>query len=126
VDNIKTEDAKVRDIQHPSFDKARKNEIWQIKYHLDLVYKVSAEGWEDQFRRDADPEQEIQTWIRVGTIFTEVCEIYPLSKDQRQEIFQILFKCTLTNREEAMKMLKGTKVLPKEQAELAIRKYYGT
>lgn len=114
-----------RDLQHPPFDGRRKNDIWQIKFHLDPVHDLSADQWEDQFRRDDDPDKEILMWIRVGLVFTEVVEMFGLKKEPQRELFKILSTCTAREREDSIRSLKGTAVLAKDQAMTAIRKYYG-
>ena len=55
------------------------------------VYPRSLEEWLDGFRRDANPESEVQWWERLARCYTTYNQTNSLTGDQKQALFRILF-----------------------------------
>ena len=58
---------------------------------FDEVYPRSLEEWLDGYRRDANPESEVQWWERLARCYTTYNQTNSLTGDQKQALFRILF-----------------------------------
>jgi hypothetical protein len=80
--------------QHPPFpDDIRKNYLERFQATFADVYPRTVEEWEDGFRRDAHPNQEIAIWVCIANVFEHFTAGRDLSAEQRQDIFHTVLAC---------------------------------
>lgn len=82
--------------RHPPFTELRMNAIHQIRGMLGEVYLLSVEEWEDNLRRDFDPDAEIRRWLHLARVYAEFTVIFPVESHVRQDIFRVLVCLSLT------------------------------
>ena len=54
------------------------------------VYPQTLEGWEDGFRRDANPAKQIEWWVNLAKVFKYFTDGKSLNKDERKDIFDLV------------------------------------
>ena len=68
--------------------------IAAIAAALAEVYPQSEEEWIDGFRRETDPEEEVQLWERITAKYDKLTERVT-DVDQRTDIFHVLAHCAI-------------------------------
>ena len=94
----------------------------EIQKPLAEVWPKTLAQWEDNFRRDTKPEQEIGLWCRIAERFFEFSESEGLNAAQRQECFAIMLHCSTVPTEQILEVVT-LKALTREQAQRAIESY---
>ena len=82
--------------RHPPFEGAAKEAIISIQNAFPEVYEKSYAFWEDGFRRDAHPAQEIGLWMHIADVFGKYADGKAL--DFRRELFSLLVGCSTADR----------------------------
>lgn len=82
--------------RHPPFTELRANAIHQIRAVLNEVYPLSAEDWEDNLRREVDPDAEIKRWLHLALVYAEFSAIFPVESQGRRDVFRVLVCLSLT------------------------------
>ena len=109
--------------KHPPFEPELRDFIErEIQKPLADVWPKTLAQWEDNFRRDAEPEQEIGLWCRIAERFTEFSGSEDLNQAQRQECFAIMLHCSTVPPEQILEVVP-LKALTREQAQRAIEAY---
>ena len=76
---------------HPPFpDNVRETTFRRLKDTFHDVYPMTLEEWEDGFRRDLHPEQEIRIWAWMADAFEHFTAGRALSFDQRKDTFNVI------------------------------------
>jgi hypothetical protein len=115
-----------REFKHPPFEPELREFIErEIQKPLAEIWPKTLAQWEDNFRRDAEPEQEIGLWCRIAERFVEFTESEGLNQAQRQECFAIMLHCSTVPPEQILEVVK-LKALTREQAQRAIESYMKT
>jgi hypothetical protein len=112
-----------REYKHPPF------EPWLREFIEREIQKPLAEVWpktlaqlEDNFRHDAELEQEIGIWSRIAERFTEFSTSESLNPAQKQECFSIMLHCSTVPPEQVLEVVT-LNALTREQAQRAIEAY---
>ncbi len=109
--------------RHPPFEPELRDLIEQkIQKPLAEVWPKTLAQWEENFRRDTDPEQEIGLWCRIADRFAEFSKSEGLNAAQRQECFAIILHCSTVAPEQILEVVP-LKALTREQAQRAIEAY---
>jgi len=112
-----------REFKHPPFEPELRDFIKrEIQKPLAEVWPKTLAQWEENFRRDAEPEQEIGLWCRIAERFAEFSKSEGLNPAQRQECFAIMLHCSTVPREQVLEVVT-LKALTREQAQRAIAAY---
>jgi hypothetical protein len=75
--------------KHPPLEPGLRDIIErEIQKPLAEVWPRTLAQWEDGFRRDTNPEQEIGVWCRIAERFAEFSKSEGLNQAQRQECLQ--------------------------------------
>src|SRR5665213_188402 len=94
----------------------------EIQKPLAEVWPKTLAQWEDIFRREAEPEQEIGLWCRIAERFEEFSKSESLNPAQRQDCFAIMLHCSTVPPEQILEVVP-LKALTREQAQRAIEAY---
>jgi hypothetical protein len=112
-----------REYKHPPFEPELREFIErEIQKPLAEVWPKTLAQWEDVFRRDTEPEQEIGLWCRIAERFAEFSKSEGLNAAQRQECFAIMLHCSTVPAEQILEVVT-LKALTREQAQRAIESY---
>ena len=108
--------------QHNPFEGEMKSRIESIMNNLSEVYSLSYKEWEDGFRRDKDPINEIAIWEHIVSIYERFSKnVSNLSL--KREIFSVVSTCSYSGSGQVLNQVT-LEVLTKEQAKKIIHAYY--
>jgi hypothetical protein len=111
------------EFKHPPFEPEMREFVErEIQKPLAEVWPKTLAQWEDNFRRDTEPEQEIGLWSRIAERFVEFSKSEGLNPAQRQDCFAIMLHCSTVSPEQILEVLP-LKALTREQAQRAIETY---
>jgi hypothetical protein len=115
-----------REYTLPPFDQELKELIErEIQKPLAEVWPKTLAQWEDNFRRDTKPEQEIGIWCRIADKFTEFSKSEGLNQAQRKECFAIMLHCSTVPPEQVLEVVT-LNALTRDQARRAIEVFLRT
>jgi len=110
--------------RHPPFEPELRDFVEkEIQKPLAEVWPKTLAQWEDNFRRDSDPHQEIGLWCRIAERFVEFSKSEELNKAQRQECFAIMLHCSTIPPEQILEVVP-LNTLTREQAQRAIESFF--
>lgn len=109
--------------QHPPFEGEMRRHIEQLTEDLTGVIPRSYEEWEDGFRRDQNPDQEVAGWIHLANILKAMSERHAYTQEEKMEGFKILVAC-FTGPEDSVRARSDPRLLPPEQVETMTRYFY--
>jgi len=107
---------------HPPFQEDVLLYIRRIQSTFAEHRPISVEEWEDGFRRDANPTQEIALWIYSAEIYEEFTQGETLAA-RRADVWRVLVACLTTSSEGVYDVLR-TSALSREEAERIVRRYF--
>ena len=79
------EHLKMGDIRHPAFDEGARAYIRSIQEAFAEHRPLSFEEWEDGFRRDTRPEEEIAIWSYAADVYRAFAD-NELSAERRKDV----------------------------------------
>jgi hypothetical protein len=110
------------DYQHEPFEGKVKARIESIMARLTDVYPLSYQEWEDGFRRDQNPINEIIIWEHIVSVYqsyaTQTSELAIQS-----EIYSVVVTCSYSEPDQVLNQL-SLKSLSEVKAKEIIRAYY--
>jgi hypothetical protein len=77
-------------LNQPPFGDEARAIFGELKETFDGVYTKTLDEWEDGFRKDEHPENEIALWLVMADLFRHFTAGRNLNPDQRQDIFQVV------------------------------------
>ncbi len=107
--------------QHSPFGAERRDLIEIIQESFPGVYDKSYKFWEDGFRRDANPDNEIRIWLHIAEIYSKFAKGKPL--EYRGELFSLVLACSNCGRER-MKFVFESKLISDEEIEKVVAEYF--
>jgi|TARA_B110000196_G_C21133460_1_gene659747 hypothetical protein len=108
--------------QHPVFEGDRKKRVQTILTKLEEVYPQTYEEWEDGFRRDTNPDNEISIWERITSVYRKHSDNVN-SLELKKEIFRVALICSYSTPDVVLSQA-GIEKLKKSDAEKIIRDFY--
>ena len=108
--------------QHPVFEGNRKRRVQTILSKLKEVYPQTYEEWEDGFRRDTNPDNEISIWERITSVYRKHSDNVS-SMELKKEIFRVALICSYSTPDVVLSQV-GIEKLQKSDAEKIIRDFY--
>ncbi len=115
---------KQAEIKHPPFDKGTQDHIRQIQAAFAEHRPLSFEEWEDGFRRDGNPVQEIAIWSHAADVYMAFASDES-SADQRRDIYQCIVTCMCSSPDTIWHVLKQLEVLNRAEAEQVVNRFFG-
>ena len=110
------------EFQHGPFVGKLKNDILEIQDKLSEVYPHDYNFWEDGFRRDQNPESEINIWLNIAKLY-EKHSLKEIHLERKQDIFRVLVGCSNSTKETVLNIVE-LKSISKEEAKTIIADYY--
>jgi len=108
--------------QHPPFEGELKQRILNIQKELESVNSQTYAEWEDGFRRDQNPKNEIAIWERIVSVYRKFSKNYP-DVAAKKEIYKIAVLCSYSE-ESAVLTQANVKVISSQVAQEIIAEYY--
>ena len=88
------------------------------------VYSVTHEEWLDGFKRDLNPENEVEIWEDMATAYSKFLKIHDVGPKGRNEAFGLLLVRSST--EDMQGSYSKLEVLTLEQAKAVVAGYEAT
>jgi hypothetical protein len=86
-------------LRHPPFGPDVRQRLEALRETFADVWPRTLEEWEDGFRRDTHPEQEIALWSLMAGCYRHFTDGRNLSAEQKQDIFRVIVT-TVNNGED--------------------------
>jgi hypothetical protein len=98
-----------------------------ISNALDEVYPLTIDQWEDGFRRDTNPEQEIAIWLHTVQVYKHITTkmLQNLHLSHRKTIFRLLVQCMNTSQRDSALQDAASMGIPDQIAEIVVSQFYG-
>jgi hypothetical protein len=111
-------------LRHGPFPEEVRAVIRQIQETFAEFYPLSLEEWEDGFRRDANPAQEIAIWSHAATVYREFVEAEERTAEQRQDAYRVVVSCMTASPDTVWHVIQLS-ALSRPQAEQIVNRFYG-
>src|SRR5678816_1234700 len=111
------------EVRHPPFTEEVRAYVRRIHEAFAEHRSLSSEEWEDGFRRDANPAQEIALWLHAADVYDEFAADEP-SAARREDLYRVLVACLTASPERVWHVLE-TAELSRAEAQHVIDHYYG-
>ncbi len=108
--------------QHPPFEGELKQRILKIQKELVSVNSQTYAEWEDGFRRDQNPKNEIAIWEHIVNVYQKFSKSYT-DVAAKKEIYKIAVLCSYSE-ESAVLTQANVKVISSKVAQEVIDEYY--
>lgn len=109
-------------LRHPPFSEEIREYVRRIQSTFAEHRPLSAEEWEDGFRRDTNVEQEIALWIHAGSIYAAFTESEQ-NPARRKHYYQAVVAC-LTASPDGVKHVLPPGPLSENEVEEVVRKFF--
>ena len=108
--------------QHEPFKGEVKARIEFIMTNLSEVYSLNYKEWEDGFRRDQNPLNEIVIWERIVSLFQRYTK-NESNLAKKKEIYSVIVVCSYSEPSQVLNQVSLSE-LSEEKAKEIIRAYY--
>ncbi|MFL1483358.1 hypothetical protein [Marinobacter sp. LN3S78] len=108
--------------QHEPFQGEMKARIESIMSNLSEVYPLSYEEWEDGFRRDKNPLNEIIIWEHIISVYQHFAN-KASSSARKKEIYSVVVTCSYSEPGQVLNQVSLNEIT-EEQAKEIVRAYY--
>lgn len=99
---IAPDSLKPRPIRHGELSPDQMERIRKLRDTLAEVDHSSIEKWVDNFRRDADPDNELAIWERIANAYSHYCSQKQLSLSAKEDVFQALILRSMASEQEVL------------------------
>ena len=121
---VRSMQLKLGDYQHPPFQEGVRDYFRALKRDLDEIYPLTLEQWEDGFRRDRNPADQIAIWLRLAETYQVFAKRLPRTDEEKEDLFRLLLTGISVDRKTIFDVYKPTYISPAE-AEEAVRMLVG-
>src|SRR5262245_28752677 len=111
------------EIQHPEFNEDVRDFIRQIQVAFAEHRPLSFEEWEEGFRRDANPAQEIGLWLHAAEVYTAFTADEPFA-ERRRDVYRCIVACLTTSPDAVWHVLR-LEVLSRAESEQVVNRFFG-
>jgi hypothetical protein len=80
----------------------------------------SVEQWVDNFKRDLNPDRELEIWESMAKAYTAYCSKRTLSPEVKKEVFEVILLRSMAPEKDVLERLE-LKVLTKDEAVAVMR-----
>ena len=120
---VRAEKLKLGTYKHPPFAEPLRGCIQRIQRAFAEHCPLNYEDWEDGFRRDQDPDQEIAIVLRAAEIYCEFVSRWRLTLDERRDAFGVVSACMNTTHDQVWLAI-SLSALSQGHAESIVARYY--
>lgn len=125
-DNVQTIDPKniqLGEVVHDSLSKEQIHKIEKIQSTFAEVYPVSLQQTITNFKRDQNPDSEIEIWLEMANTYKKYLNSEnKLDLKTKKEVFKLILSRSMMPEEEAIKNAK-LEILTKEKAKKVLSYY---
>lgn len=108
--------------QHPPFEGDLRQRIINIKNKLQLVNSQTYAEWEDGFRRDQNPQNEVLIWEHIARVYLKFSKNV-LDLAAKREIYRVSVICSYSEPNTVLNQAQ-VKVISSQVAQEIISEYY--
>ena len=100
--------------------------------HMERVRKLQAvfvevdgqsvEQWVDNFKRDVNPDRELDIWETMAKAYTAYCSKRTLSPEAKKEVYKVVLLRSMASEKDVLERLE-LKVLTKDEAVAVMRAF---
>jgi hypothetical protein len=109
-------------IQHETLTEDQLQRIRALQATFAEVDQQPLEKWIDDFKRDLDPDRELQVWERMAKAYQRYCENRSLSLAVKKEVFSVVLLRSSSSAEETLEHVQ-LRELSAEDAQQIARSY---
>ena len=109
-------------IKHRQLSPKQMERIHKLRDALAEVERSPIEKWVDNFKRDANPDHELAVWERIAAGYMRYCSRKPLSKEAKEDVFQLLLLRSMASEREVLKHAK-LKALTLDEAKETLKEF---
>lgn len=111
------------ELRHPPFDEQVRAYIRKIQAAFAEHRPLSLEEWEDGFRRDLNPPEEIAIWSYAADVY-RAFSANEISLQRRKDVYRVIVACLTSSPDTFWHVLK-LEALSRPEAEEIARRIYG-
>jgi hypothetical protein len=111
------------EVTHPPFDEGVRAYIRQIREAFAEHRPLSFEEWEDGFRRDSDPLQEIALWCHAAEVYAAFAAGEPAA-ERRKDVYRCVVTCMNASPDTVWRVFQP-RALSRPEAEQVVNRFYG-
>jgi hypothetical protein len=111
------------EIQHPPFDEDVRVYIRKIHEAFEEHRSLSFDEWEEGFRRDTNPAQEIAMWSHAADVYTAFAE-GESSAERRRDVYRCIVACLSAPPNMIWNVVELSE-LSRTEAEQVVHQFYG-
>jgi hypothetical protein len=109
-------------IKYRELNPKQMERIYKLRDTLAEVERSSIEKWVDNFKRDANPDNELAVWERIAAGYTRYCSGKRLSKEAKEDVFQLLLLRSMASERQVLNHVK-LKTLTLAEAKEALKEF---
>lgn len=122
---VNVDELKPGPIRQPVFTGECADAIWYIQQSLYEVLPKTYETWEDEFRRDMNPGEQIGLWLWVTRCYLKAIRGRDVSMEVKNAYMTVLTGCLLVPRDSIVKAMPKV-CISREDAEWMVGLFYET
>ena len=107
-------------IKHEELSPNHIERIHKLRDTLAEVDHSPIEKWVDNFRRDANPDEELAVWEIIADTYAHYCSQKQLSLSAKEDVFQLLLLRSMTSEQEVLNHVE-LKVLTVDEAKEVLK-----
>lgn len=111
------------EIRHAEFNDDVRDDIRRIQAAFAEHRALSFEKWEEDFRRDSNPEREIALWLHAADVYAAFATD-EMDATRRKEMYRCVVTCMTTGPNAVWKVLQP-EVLSHAEAEEIVKRFFG-
>jgi hypothetical protein len=120
---MNSKDISVGPVVHDSLSSDQLDKVMRIQKIFAEVYPVSLDETVTNFKRDLNPDKEIQIWLNMAAAYQEfISRNSAIDSSKKQDVFNLLLLRSMMPDEEAIKESKVKHLSDQEIAE--VLRYY--
>jgi hypothetical protein len=102
-DSVPLASLKPSEYRHPPFGETYRPFFERLSRVLAEVFPDTPEMWEDGFRRDLNPEREMELWTHVANCYEHFTQGQDSGLDRKKELFGLILRSMVWGPKEALK-----------------------
>lgn len=107
-------------IQRDSLSPEQMERIRKLQAVFVEVDGMSVEQWVDNFKRDLDPDRELEIWEVMAKAYTSFCSTRTLSSEAKREVYKVVLLRSMASEQEVLQRL-DLEILTKDDAIAVMR-----